>query len=393
MSASGGGSLRLRLARSGMAGLRRRRGRAGWRRTRSVRVCWSLTSPSRWKLAGFGVRGLVARRARTAIRSCWTRCGRSSEMMSGEIPSGCFCGPPRVCVISHGSSAPKATRSAKTSSLACSRASSGSACRRIVRRGRVQHPDRDAQFRHINETVAAAIAAGQPAISVDTKKKELVGDFKNVGREWRPKARDRGSTPTTSRHELRQGDPVRGLRPRRQRGWCRVGIDHDTAQFAVASIRAWWQQLGTQRYPEAHQPDDHRRLRRLQRQPHHLWKTELQSSPTRPACDPRLPLPARHQQVEQNRAPAVQLHQPNWRGQPLSRYEVIINLIAATTTRTGLKVYARLDTHYPKGSRSPTPNSPPSTSPATRSTPSGTTPSTLKQIIDDSLLTASVLSR
>ena len=114
------------------------------------------------------------------------------------------------------------------------------------------HPDRDAQFAHINETVASALATGQPAISVDTKKKELVGDFKNGGREWRPK----GDPEPVRVHDFKDKQlgkaiPYGIYDLADDTGWVNVGIDHDTAQFAVASIRGWWEQLGSERYPDA----------------------------------------------------------------------------------------------------------------------------------------------
>ena len=115
-----------------------------------------------------------------------------------------------------------------------------------------QHPDRDAQFQYINTTVKAAIADGQPVISVDTKKKELVGDFKNAGHKWRPK----GSPELVRTHdfkdkELGKAIPYGIYDLADDAGWVNVGIDHDTAQFAVASIAGWWEHLGRQRYPNA----------------------------------------------------------------------------------------------------------------------------------------------
>src|SRR6266545_3318854 len=154
------------------------------------------------------------------------------------------------------------------------------------------HPDRDAQFAHINQTARAAVAAGWPVISVDTKKKELVGDFKNQGREWRLK----GKPELVRVHDFKDKQlgkaiPYGVYDLRLDEGYVNVGIDHDTAQFAVASIRSWWEHLGCERYPDA----------------------------------PRLTITA------------------DWRGKPLVSLETIINLIAGTTTSTGLEVYARLD--------------------------------------------------
>ena len=174
-----------------------------------------------------------------------------------------------------------------------------------------QHPDRDEQFQYINQTVKAALVAGQSVISVDTKKKELVGDFKNPGREWRPK----GEPELVRSHdfkdkELGKAIPYGIYDLADDRGWVNVGIDNDTAQFAVNSILSWWEHLGKKRYPNATTltitPDcggsNGNRLR--------LWKTELQrlAEQDRPR-HPSPPLPSRHQQMEQNRAPPLQLHQ------------------------------------------------------------------------------------
>jgi hypothetical protein len=132
-----------------------------------------------------------------------------------------------------------------------------------------QHPDRDAQFEHINATVKAALDEGQPVISVDTKKKELVGDFKNAGREWRPQ----GSPIPVRVHdfkdvELGKAIPYGVYDLVRDEGYVSVGIDHDTAQFAVASIQGWWGTARTRALPGRRHADDHRRLRRLKRQPY-----------------------------------------------------------------------------------------------------------------------------
>ena len=114
------------------------------------------------------------------------------------------------------------------------------------------HPDRDAQFQHISATAAAQLAAGEPVISVDTKKKELVGDFKNGGREWRPKGEpELVRTHDFKDKQLGKAIPYGIYDLADDTGWVNVGIDHDTAQFAVASIRSWWEHLGSRRYPEA----------------------------------------------------------------------------------------------------------------------------------------------
>jgi hypothetical protein len=215
-----------------------------------------------------------------------------------------------------------------------------------------QHPDRDEQFQYINQTVKAALVAGQPVISVDTKKKELVGDFKNPGREWRPK----GEPELVRSHdfkdkELGKAIPYGIYDLADDTGWVNVGIDNDTAQFAVNSILSWWEHLGKKRYPNATTltitPDcggsNGNRLR--------LWKTELQ----RLADQTGLAIQVRHfppgtskwNKIEHRLFSFISV---NWRGKPLTSLEVIVNLIEAATTRTGLEVYAQLDQRtYPKG--------------------------------------------
>ena len=212
------------------------------------------------------------------------------------------------------------------------------------------HPDRDAQFEHINQTAKAALAAGQPVISVDTKKKELIGEFKNGGREWAPA----GAPVQVNTHDfpsqaLGSAIPYGVYDLAHDEGWVSVGIDHDTSQFAAASIRAWWQHLGHERFPDATTLTITADCGGSNGNRTRLWKTELQRLADDTGLDDRrLPLPARHQQVEQDRAPPVQLHQHQLARQAADRHQTVINLIAATTTRTGLTVYARLDDNaYP----------------------------------------------
>jgi len=213
-----------------------------------------------------------------------------------------------------------------------------------VREGR-QHPDRDAQFAHINERVAAAIDNGQPVISVDTKKKELVGDFKNGGRELRP----RGSPVPVRVHdfkdpELGKAIPYGIYDLANDEGWVSVGVDHDTAQFAVASIRSWWEHLGHERYPHATTLTITADCGGSNGNRTRLWKTELQ----RLADDTTLEIQVCHFPPATSKWNRIE-HRlfsfitQNWRGKPLQSLEVVINLIAATTTRTGLTVYAQLD--------------------------------------------------
>jgi hypothetical protein len=213
------------------------------------------------------------------------------------------------------------------------------------------HPDRDAQFCHISETVQAALRAGEPAISVDAKKRELVGDFKAVGRELAPTGRPvEVRTHDFKDKQLGHAIPYGILDLTRDEGWVSVGIDSNTAQFAAASIQGWWQQLGRERYPQATTltitadcgGSNGNRLR--------LWKAELQRLADATGLTIRVchfpPGTSKWNKIEHRLFSFIS---QNWRGKPLLSHEVIINLIAATSTRTGLKVYARLDQHdYPK---------------------------------------------
>jgi hypothetical protein len=214
------------------------------------------------------------------------------------------------------------------------------------------YPDRDAQFAHLNATSAAYLAAGDPVISVDTKKKELVGDFKNGGREWHPT----GEPEAVRVHdfvvpELGRVSPYGVYDLAANAGWVTVGIDHDTAAFAVASIRRWWEQAGRQRYPHAHRllitadggGSNGSRTR--------LWKWELQ----RLADATGLAITVCHLPPGTSKWNKVEHRlfsfiSQNWRGKPLVSYAVILSLIAATTTTTGLTVESELDTNrYPAG--------------------------------------------
>ncbi len=208
-----------------------------------------------------------------------------------------------------------------------------------------QHPDRDAQFEHINATAKTALEAGQPVISVDTKKKELVGDFKNAGREWRP----RGQPVPVRVHdfkdkELGKAIPYGVYDLASDEGWVNVGIDHDTAQFAAASIAGWWQHLGRERYPDATTLTITADCGGSNGNRTRLWKTELQ----RLADDIGLQIQVCHFPPGTSKWNKIEHRlfsfiSHNWRAKPLISVEVIISLIAATTTRTGLEVYAQLD--------------------------------------------------
>ena len=214
-----------------------------------------------------------------------------------------------------------------------------------------QHPDRDAQFRHINDQVSAAIAAGQPAISIDTKKKELVGEFKNPGREWHPQ----GQPPRVNTHDFPsmadgKAIPYGVYDIADNSAMVSVGIDRDTAQFSVAAIRAWWDQLGSPRYPEARSLTITADCGGSNGNRTRLWKTELQKLSDHTGLQITVchfpPGTSKWNKIEHRLFSFISR---NWRGQPLISYEVIINLIAATTTSTGLEIYARLDENeYPK---------------------------------------------
>ena len=214
------------------------------------------------------------------------------------------------------------------------------------------HPDRDAQFVHINQSVTAALAQQQPVISVDTKKKELVGDFKNAGREWRPQ----GEPEEVRVHdflikELGRAVPYGIYDLAANAGWVSVGMDHDTAAFAVQAIRRWWQEIGRERYPEAHHlvitadggGSNGSRVR--------LWKRELQRLVNELGIDIVVhhlpPGTSKWNKIEHRLFSFISM---NWRAKPLVSYRVIIDLISATTTDTGLTVRCELDPNiYPKG--------------------------------------------
>jgi len=207
------------------------------------------------------------------------------------------------------------------------------------------HPDRDAQFAHINAVVAHAVAAKQPAISVDTKKKELVGDFKNAGVQWRPKGEPvLVRTKDFKDKTLGKVNPYGIYDIRLDEGYVSVDIDADTAQFAVASIAGWWEHLGKARYPDATRltitadcgGSNGYRLR--------LWKTELQQFADQTGMQIAVchfpPGTSKWNKIEHRLFSFIAR---NWRGEPLISRQVIISLIGATTSTTGLKVYARLD--------------------------------------------------
>jgi Rhodopirellula transposase DDE domain len=208
-----------------------------------------------------------------------------------------------------------------------------------------QHPDRDAQFQHINQTVAAAIAAGQPAISIDSKKRELIGDFKAVGREFEPTGKPvEVRTHDFKDKQLGHAIPFGIYDLASDEGWVNVGIDSNTAEFAVNSVLGWWQHLGKQRYPAAAVLTITADCGGANSNRVRLWKTECQRLADSTGLQIQIchfpPGTSKWNKVEHRLFSFMSL---NWRGKPLESHEVIINLIAATTTSTGLKVYAQLD--------------------------------------------------
>jgi len=214
------------------------------------------------------------------------------------------------------------------------------------------HPDRNAQFEHINEAVQLQLSLDEPVISVDTKKKELIGEYKNGGRELQPKGkpeqvrvhdfidREKGRVSPYGVYDLKQNE-----------GWVSVGTDHDTGAFAVESIRRWWLKMGAARYPGATRllitadggGSNGYRLR--------LWKSELQKLADETGLEMAVchfpPGTSKWNKIEHRLFAAIS---QNWRGKPLTSHEVVLNLIAATTTKTGLTVRSELDmSNYPTG--------------------------------------------
>jgi Rhodopirellula transposase DDE domain len=214
------------------------------------------------------------------------------------------------------------------------------------------HPDRDAQFIHINQSVTAALAAQQPVISVDTKKKELVGDFKNAGREWRPQGEPEevGVYDFLSK-ALGRAVPYGIYDIAANAGWVSVGMNHDTSAFAVQTVRRWWQDIGRMRYPDTKcltitcdgGGSNGSRVR--------LWKRELQGLADELGIDITVhhlpPGTSKWNKIEHRLFSFISM---NWRAKPLISYRVIVDLISATKTDAGLTVRCELDTNlYPKG--------------------------------------------
>jgi transposase len=214
------------------------------------------------------------------------------------------------------------------------------------------HPDRNAQFEHLNGQVRLQLAAGEPVVSVDTKKKELVGPFKNGGRELRPRAQpEKVRVHDFLIPELGRVSPYGVYDIGQNEAWVSVGTDHDTAAFAVESIRRWWRSMGQPLYPAAKRLLITADAGGSNGYQVRLWKLELQKL----ADETRLEIAVCHlppgtskwNKIEHRLFSAIS---QNWRGKPLVSHEVVVNLIGATTTGKGLKVRAALDTNtYPAG--------------------------------------------
>ena len=213
------------------------------------------------------------------------------------------------------------------------------------------HPDRDKQFRFLNRRVKIFQRNNQPVISVDTKKKELIGNFSNKGKEWRPK----GKPIETKDHDFGTDrvNPYGVYDQTANVGWVSVGTDHDTSEFAVESIRRWWQKMGLKSYPKAKHllitadggGSNGYRVR--------LWKTALQKL----ADETNLTISVCHFPPGTSKWNKIEHRMfchisTNWRGKPLTSYEIVVKLIGSTTTREGLKIQAELDENeYPKGKK------------------------------------------
>jgi len=226
----------------------------------------------------------------------------------------------------------------------------------VVRKTREgqQSPDRNAQFEHINKTAADFMARGQPVVSVDTKKKELIGDFKNAGKEWHIK----GEPEPVRVHDfidkrLGKAIPYGVYDTARNEAWVSVGVDHDTAEFAVATLERWWREMGKKAYPKATEllvtadggGSNAPRSR--------LWRLELQRFVDQTGLEVSVchfpPGTSKWNKIEHRLFSQIT---QNWRGRPLVSREAVVALIQGTTTKTGLRVRARLDKRrYPTGKK------------------------------------------
>src|ERR1035437_9341213 len=246
-------------------------------------------------------------------------------------------------------------RSLITASASCWPARWGTACRATPRRWKAGYPDRDAQFRYISRRVAAALAAGEPVISVDAKKKELIGEYASKGREWRPGGDPRRADVHDFPGEQGKAVPYGVYDRGAGAGGVQWGSDGDTAQFAVATIRSWWSAVGGPAYPDATEllitadagGSNGCRLR--------LWKKELAALADAAGLAITVchmpPGTSRWNKIEHRLFSHISM---NWAGQPLTSHEVAVNLIAGTTPRTGLTVRAERDTATcPRGIKIP----------------------------------------
>lgn len=214
------------------------------------------------------------------------------------------------------------------------------------------HPDRNAQFEYINKSTQKFQKKNQPVISVDTKKKELIGNFKNNGKEWRPKGKpDEVNVHDFKDPELGKVSPYGIYDITANQGYVNVGIDHDTAEFAVGSITRWWRKMGSKRYPDATEiliiadggGSNSSRSR--------LWKKSLQNFANKTGLKISVshfpPGTSKWNKIEHRMFSFITM---NWRGKPLVSHEIVVKLIANTTTKSGLKIQASLDKRkYPKG--------------------------------------------
>ena len=214
------------------------------------------------------------------------------------------------------------------------------------------HEDRNAQFEHINQQVLAFQRRGEPVVSIDTKKKELVGEFKNGGQEWQPQ----GQPTEVKVHDfpepkMGKAIPYGVYDLASNEGWVSVGIDHDTAQFAAASVRRWWQEMGAGRFAQATQLMITADGGGSNGSRNRLWKVALQSLADELGLRLEIchfpPGTSKWNKIEHRLFSFIT---KNWRGRPLTSYQVIVNLIAHTTTKAGLVVRAAIDTnHYETG--------------------------------------------
>jgi hypothetical protein len=207
------------------------------------------------------------------------------------------------------------------------------------------HPDRDAQFEHINRQVLAFQRRGQPVVSVDAKKKELVGDFRNPGREWRRRGQpEEVRAKDFPDKQLGKAIPEGVYDQGRNEGWVSVGVDHDTAEFAVASIRRWWQEMGSPVYPRARRLLITADAGGSNSYRSRLWKVRLQDL----ANDLGLRISVCHFPPGTSKWNKIEHRMfchitKNWRGKPLRSRAIVVNLIGHTTTKTGLRIQAELD--------------------------------------------------